>query len=52
MLVFDANCFDDTHPAIGDGPIEVRQVPVSNLPAWLRLDAGGRFLAETLRLAQ
>ncbi len=27
VLVFDANRFDDPHPAIGDRPIEVRQVP-------------------------
>ena len=51
-LVFDANRFDDPHQAIGDGPIDLRQVPVSNLPARLRLNAGGRFLGETLRLAQ
>src|SRR5438132_744519 len=33
VLVFDANRFDDPHPAIGDGPIDFRQVPVLNLPA-------------------
>src|SRR5467141_1367030 len=51
-LVFDANRFDDPHPAIGDGPIKLRQVPVSNLPARLWVNAGGRFLSETLRLTQ
>jgi hypothetical protein len=50
--VFDANRFDDTHLAIGDGTIDLRLVPVSNLLARLRVNAGGRFLRETLRLAQ
>src|ERR1700737_152072 len=33
--LFDANRFDDTHQAVGDGPIDLRQVPVSNLAARL-----------------
>ena len=32
MLVLDANRFDDSHQAIGDGPIDLRQVPIANLP--------------------
>src|SRR5438552_932586 len=52
MLVFDANRFDDAHLAVGDGPVDLRQVPVANLPARLCVNAGGRFLGETLRLAQ
>src|SRR5207237_2813017 len=44
MLVFDANRFDDPHLAIGDRPIDLRQVPVANLPAWLGVNAGGRLL--------
>ena len=51
-LVFDANHFDGAHLAIGDRPIDLRQVPVSNLSARLCVKAGGRFLGETLRLAQ
>src|SRR3984885_15471349 len=51
-MVFDTNRFDDPHPTIGDRPIEVRQVPVLNLPARLRLNAGGRVLGATLRLTQ
>ncbi len=52
LQVFEANGFDHLHPAISDRPIEVRQVPVSNLPVRFHLNAGGRFLGETLRLAQ
>src|SRR4029077_3898966 len=37
-LVFDANRFDDPHQAVGDRPIDLRQVPVSNLAARLRLN--------------
>src|SRR5437899_4318492 len=33
VLGFDANRFDDPYLAIGDGPVDLRQVPVSNLPA-------------------
>ncbi len=33
MLVFDANRFDDPHLAIGDRPIDLRQVPVASLPS-------------------
>src|SRR5260370_42587519 len=51
-LGFDANRFDDPHPAIGDGPIKVRQVPVLNLPARLRLNAMGIILRATLGLVQ
>src|SRR6266436_2531695 len=50
--VFDANRFDDSHQAIGDGPIDLRQVPVLNLPARLRVNARGRVLRETLGLTQ
>src|SRR5260370_41935427 len=42
--MFDANRFDDSHQAVGDGPIDLRQVPISNLPARLRVNAPGRFL--------
>jgi hypothetical protein len=49
---FEANGFDDPHPAIGDGPIEVRQVPVLNLPAGFGLNSCGRLLRATLGLAQ
>src|SRR5438445_4428760 len=51
-LAFDANRFDDPHLAIGDGPINLRQVPVFNLPIRLRLNTRGRLLRATLRLAQ
>src|ERR1035441_7209064 len=47
MLVFDANRFDDAHQAIGDGPVDLRQVPVANLPARFGVNAEGRFLRET-----
>ena len=51
-LLFQANGFDDLHSAIGDGPIEIRQMPVSNLPARFLVNSGGRCLRATLRLAQ
>src|SRR3981189_878622 len=51
-LLFDANRFDHPYLAISDRPIDLRQVPVSNLPVRFLLNAGGRFLGETLRLAQ
>src|SRR5260370_42175263 len=49
---FDADRFDDLHQAVGDGPVDLRQVPVSNFPARLGVNARGRFLRETLGLAQ
>jgi hypothetical protein len=51
-LVFDANRFDDSHQAIGDGPIDLRQVPVSSFPAGFGVNARGRLLCETFGLAQ
>ena len=51
-LVFDANRFDDTHQAIGDGPIDLRQMPVLDLPVRFGVNARGRFLRETFGLAQ
>ena len=36
-LLFDAKGFDHLHSAIGDGPIEIRQMPILNLPPWLVL---------------
>ena len=50
-LVFDTNRFDDTHQAVGDGPIHLRQVPVSNFPARFFMNARGSLLRETLGLA-
>src|SRR5258707_15726078 len=47
-LVFNANRFDDPHQTIGDGPIDLGQVPVSNLPARLGVNPCGRVLRETL----
>ena len=52
MLVIEANRFDDAHQAIGDGPIDLRQVPVANLPARFGVNTGGRPLRETFGLAQ
>ena len=40
-LLFQTNGFDHLHSAIGDGPIEIRQMPVLNLPPWLVLNSGG-----------
>jgi hypothetical protein len=51
-LGFGANRFDDSHLAIGDQPIDLRQVPVLNLPVPLGLHAGGRILRATLGFAQ
>jgi hypothetical protein len=51
-LLFDANRFAHPYLAISDRPIDLRQVPVSNLPVRFLLNAGGRFLGETLCLAQ
>src|SRR5207247_3028409 len=48
-LMFDANRFDDSHQAVGDGPVDLRQVPVSNLPARFGVNAGGRFLRKSVR---
>src|SRR2546426_2862701 len=45
-LVFDAHRFDDPHLAIGDRPIDVRQVPVASLLVWFHVNAGGRFLGD------
>src|SRR3984893_1077826 len=50
--LLDANRFDDTHQAVGDGPIDLRQVPISNLPARLRMNARRRFLREAFGLTQ
>jgi len=52
MLVFDADHFDDSHQAIGDGPVDLRQVPVANLPARFGVNSGGKFLRATFGLAQ
>ena len=51
-LVFDTNRFDDPHQAIGNGPIDLRQVPVSNLPARFGVNARRRSLREMFGLAQ
>jgi hypothetical protein len=40
-LMFDANRFDDSHQAVGDGPVDLRPVPVSNFPAGFGVNAGG-----------
>ena len=40
-LLFDTKRFDDSHQAIGNGPIDLRQVPVSNLPARFGVNARG-----------
>ena len=48
-LLFDAKRFDHPHPAIGDRPIDFRQVPVANLPARFLVNSGGRSLRATLR---
>ncbi len=50
-LMFDAKRFDDSHQAVGDGPVDLRQVPVSNLPARFGVNAGGRFLGKAFGLA-
>ena len=52
IQLLDANRFNDSHQAVGHGPIDLRQVPISNLPVRLGVNAGGRFLRETLSLAQ
>lgn len=52
LQVFEANGFDDPHPAISDRPIEVRQVPVLNLPAGFGLNSWRSLLRATLGLAQ
>src|SRR5438128_2660233 len=51
-LMFKANRFDDSHQAVGDGPVDFRQVPVSNLPVCFGVNAGGRFLRKAFLLAQ
>ena len=51
-LVFEANRFDDSHLAIGNGPIDLGQVPVVNLPARLGVNARGGFRGETFGLTQ
>src|ERR1700732_3754195 len=38
MQMFDANRFDDPHQAVGDGPVHLRQVPVSNLTVRFRMN--------------
>src|SRR5436853_1899134 len=48
-LLFDAKRFDHPHPAIGDRPIDFRQVPVANLPARFLVNSGGRSRRATLR---
>ena len=48
---FDANSLDNPHQAIGDRPIDLRQVPVSNLAARLGVNARGRLRGDFFRFA-
>src|SRR5712692_8446789 len=52
MPMFEANRFDDSHQPVGDGPVDLRQVPVSNLPARFGVNAAGRCLRKAFGLAQ
>ena len=52
IQLLDANRFNDSHQAVGDGPIDLRQAPISNLPARLGMNAGRRFLRKAFGLAQ
>jgi hypothetical protein len=50
-LVVDANRFDNPHQAIGDGPVDFRQVPQAEFPISLRFNRRRRAGGEALRLA-
>src|SRR5271169_5798141 len=50
--MFNANRFDDSHKAVGDGPINLRQVPIASLPVWFGMNPRRRFLREAFGLAQ
>src|SRR6202040_3901193 len=50
-LVLDAKCFDDADHALGDRPIDRRQVPPAKLLVRLVGDAAGISLSETFGLA-
>ena len=50
--VYNTNRFDDSHQAIGDGPVDLGQVPVLKLQVRFGVNAGGRFLREAVGLAQ
>jgi hypothetical protein len=50
--MLDANRFDDSYTAVGNGPIDLRQVPLSNLPIRLRMNARRRFLRKAFGFAQ
>ena len=50
--LLDAHRFDDTHQAVSDRPIHLRQVPISSLPAQLGMNASRRSLRKAFGFAQ
>ena len=52
VLIVEADRFDNPHQAIGDGPIDLRQVPPAEFPSGLGRGVRRRPLSEPLGLAQ
>jgi len=50
--VLDTNRFDNSHQAIRDGPVDLRQVPILNFAVRFLVNARGQSLRQALGLAQ